>query len=76
MKILHTADIHLRTYLDDRWAALEKILDVGKKQKIDVLAISGDLFDAQLDTEKLRPKIREVFSNNDFQIVLIPGNYD
>lgn len=76
MKILHTADIHLRTCLDDRWAALEKILDVGKKQKIDVLAISGDLFDAQLDTEKLRPKIREVFSNNDFQIVLIPGNHD
>ena len=76
MKILHTADIHLRTYADERWAALERILKVGKEQKIDVLTISGDLFDAENDTENLRPKIQEIFSNNGFKILLIPGNHD
>ncbi|MGA2573201.1 MAG: metallophosphoesterase [Candidatus Methanomethylicaceae archaeon] len=57
MKVLHTADIHLRTYADDRWATLKKILEVGKEEKIDVLAISGDLFDASVSAENLRPKI-------------------
>lgn len=76
MKVLHTADIHLRTYADDRWATLERILKVGKEERIDVLAISGDLFDAETDAENLRPKIQEIFSNNGFKIVLIPGNHD
>lgn len=76
MKILHTADLHLKTYRDPRWLALEAILAIGKKEKIEVLAISGDLFDAESDTENLRPRIRDVFSNNGFKIVLIPGNHD
>jgi exonuclease SbcD len=76
LKILHTADIHLKSLCDERWAALEKIIEVGKREHIDVLAISGDLFDAENDTENLRPKIREVFSNNGFKIVLIAGNHD
>ena len=76
LKVLHTSDIHLRTLGDERWTALETILGVGKKEKIDVLAISGDLFDAKIDAEELRPKIRDVFSNNGFDIVLIPGNHD
>lgn len=76
MKILHTADIHLRCYADERWVTLERILKIGKEQNIDVLAISGDLFDAEANTESLRPKIQEVFTNNGFKIVLIPGNHD
>jgi DNA repair exonuclease SbcCD nuclease subunit len=76
LKILHTADLHLKTSGDERWAALQAILNIGKKEHIDVLAISGDLFDEKLDTENLRPKIRELFSNNGFDIVLISGNHD
>jgi len=76
LKVLHTADIHLRTLGDERWAALETIIRVAKKQKTSVLIISGDLFDAKIDTEELRPKIRDIFSNNEFDIVLIPGNHD
>jgi DNA repair exonuclease SbcCD nuclease subunit len=76
LKVLHTADIHLRAFGDERWAALETILSVAKKHKISILAISGDLFDAKIDAEELRPKIRDVFSNNGFDIVLIPGNHD
>ena len=33
MKILHTADIHLREYEDDRWETLQKLIETGKKEK-------------------------------------------
>lgn len=76
MKILHTADIHLKGYEDERWKVLQKLIEIGKKEKIDIFVISGDLFDKGIDAENLRPKIREVFSNTGFKIVLIPGNHD
>ncbi len=76
MKILHTADLHLVKYGDDRWLALEKLIDIAKRENAEVFVVSGDLFDKSVDAEKLRPKIREVFSNTDFPIVMIAGNHD
>ncbi len=76
MKILHTADIHLKEYEDERWKALEKLIEVGKKERVKIFVISGDLFDKDIDAENLRPKIRELFSSSGFQIVLIRGNHD
>ena len=76
MKILHTADIHLKDYQDNRWETLRKLVEVGKKEEIEVLAISGDLFDKGIDAEALRPRIRELFSKTGFKVVLIPGNHD
>ena len=76
MKILHTADIHLREYDDDRWKTLQKLIEIGKKEKIEIFVISGDLFDKGINAENLRPKIREIFSNTNFKIVIIPGNHD
>jgi len=52
------------------------LIDIGKKEKIDVLAISGDLFDKGIDAERLRPHIREIFSKTGFKILIIPGNHD
>lgn len=76
MKILHTADIHLKEYGDDRWETLQKLIEVGKKEDIKIFVISGDLFDKGIDAENLKPKIRDFFSNTGFKIVLIPGNHD
>ena len=76
MKILHTADIHLREQGDERWKALEELVEAGKKESIEIFAISGDLFDRGVDAERLRPAIRKVFSGTGFKIVLIPGNHD
>ena len=76
MKILHTADIHLKEHKDERWKALQKLIEVGKKERVKIFVISGDLFNKDIDAENLRPKIRELFSHNGFQIVLIPGNHD
>ncbi len=76
MKILHTADIHLREYCDDRWNTLQKLIEIGKKEKIEIFALSGDLFDKDIDAQSLTLKIRAIFSNTGFKIVIIPGNHD
>ncbi len=76
MKILHTADFHLKEYGDDRWECLQRLVEVGKRERVESLLISGDLFDRGIDAENLRPRIREVFSGTGFKIVIIPGNHD
>lgn len=76
MKILHTADIHLREYKDPRWLTLQKVIEIGKKENVGLIAICGDLFDEGIKAENLRPKIRELFTDNGFPIVIIPGNHD
>jgi DNA repair exonuclease SbcCD nuclease subunit len=76
MKILHTADLHIREYDDVRWQTLQKIVQLGKSQEIDVMVISGDLFESSADAHKLRPKIREIFSGINWPVLVIPGNHD
>ena len=76
MKILHTADIHLKGHRDERWECLETLVDIGRENKVDIFAICGDLFDKDIDAENLRPRIRELFSNTGFKVLIIPGNHD
>lgn len=76
MKILHTADLHLRTFGDERWTALEAIVEVCRAEGASILAICGDLFDTDAAAEDLRTNIRELFSGNQFHTVIIPGNHD
>lgn len=76
MRILHTADIHLRQKGDERWKALQNVLSVAKEHAVDLLVISGDLFDSNELGEELRTEIRDLFTGNPFKIILIRGNHD
>lgn len=76
MKILHTADLHLRSITDVRWQALERVVELAQSENVRVLAISGDLFDSDADGQTLRPKIREVFERFGGHVLIIPGNHD
>jgi DNA repair protein SbcD/Mre11 len=76
VKILHSADIHLKSTDDERWESLQLLLSIARDQKIDVFVISGDLFHKDRDAENLRPKIRELFSDNEFPVLILPGNHD
>lgn len=76
MKILHTSDIHLKEYEDERWKAFCELIELGKEHNIDIFIVSGDLFNKDFDADNLRPKIRGLFSNCGFKIVIIPGNHD
>lgn len=76
ISILHTSDLHLSDKKPATLHALKEILKISKKKKIDILTIGGDLFDSALDANILRPKLRKLFSGNDFEIIAIPGNHD
>jgi DNA repair exonuclease SbcCD nuclease subunit len=75
--LVHTADVHLRPDTDERLAALEEILTIGADRDADVLTIGGDLFDRPEDVEQLRTELRNrFFTEQPFEIILIPGNHD
>ncbi len=76
MKILHTADLHLRESEGPRWKALEALVKLAKDKKVDVLTISGDLFDQNFNANQARSQIRSVFNDSDVTTIIIPGNHD
>jgi len=76
MRILHTADIHIRKKGDERWQALEKIIGLCTAYKVDVLVITGDMFDKGIDGESLRPHVRKLFEDSSFTTLILPGNHD
>jgi len=76
MKILHTADIHIQKYNDERWKALDYLIKLARTKKVNVVVISGDLFNSDTDANKLRTKIRDLFSKAECQVLIIPGNHD
>ncbi len=76
MKILHTADLHLRERDDQRWQTLHDLLALADRQDVDALVVCGDLFDAAVDAEQLLSPLRRLFSGTSFDIFLLPGNHD
>ncbi len=80
MRILHTSDIHLTTkgnpHFGERWDSLEKIVKLSKELDIDVVVISGDLFDNSRAADVLRGEIREIFEASESKIIILPGNHD
>lgn len=74
--ILHTADVHITPAANERWTALETILEIADDEAPDLVTIGGDLFDTEVAAEQLRDSLREVFSDRDYPILTIPGNHD
>jgi len=69
--------VHLSRKNQRTLEGLREVLNVARKNKADVLTISGDLFESEEDAEALRPELRtKMFSGNDFEIIVIPGNHD
>ncbi|MFW6138455.1 MAG: metallophosphoesterase family protein [Spirochaetota bacterium] len=76
MKILHTSDLHLKEDCPERMEAAVHILKLAKKESVDLVVIAGDTFDSDVSANRLRGRLREMFSGNPFQIMIIPGNHD
>lgn len=76
MRILHTADLHLRTTDDERWEALGVILDKVDELKAGVLVVCGDMFDKDVDAQRLKSPLREVFEKRSNRVLVLPGNHD
>jgi DNA repair exonuclease SbcCD nuclease subunit len=76
LRILHSSDLHLSEKRPETFEALEALLDEAQDMSVNVLTLSGDIFDSCEDAEVLRPRLRKVFSNNNFDIIAVPGNHD
>ena len=76
MRILHTADLHLKTTDDERWEALNVILEKAAELNAGVLVVSGDMFDKNVEAQRLKIRLRELFDSFPTPVVILPGNHD
>jgi DNA repair exonuclease SbcCD nuclease subunit len=76
-RLVHTADVHLRSDADERRRGLESVLSLAAEREVDVVTIGGDLFDRPEDLERLREPLRnDLFTDLPFEVLVIPGNHD
>ncbi|WP_044211682.1 exonuclease SbcCD subunit D C-terminal domain-containing protein [Flammeovirga sp. OC4] len=86
MKILHTADLHIGNRLHEQSLAEEQqmtldwMVDLVKKEKIDVVLVSGDVFDtAQPSGQSLKMYYKfltELVRTNCQKVIITGGNHD
>ncbi len=88
IKLLHTADIHigaaesfLGTAADERrfetLITFEKIIDMAVKEKVDLIAIAGDLFDSNTVEERFISAVFEkIGAAAPIKVVFAAGNHD
>jgi exonuclease SbcD len=86
LKILHTADWHLGKKLDhfsrleEQFAVMSEICEIADAEKVDVVIVSGDLFDTfnpPVEAIDLFYKTLKRLSNNGKRpVVAIAGNHD
>ncbi|MBR4745546.1 MAG: exonuclease SbcCD subunit D [Clostridia bacterium] len=86
MRILHTSDWHLGKKtddldrLDEQRQVLEQIVNIAKEREVDMVLISGDIYDQFIpsaDAENLFYKtISELARGGECAVVAIAGNHD
>jgi exonuclease SbcD len=85
IKILHTSDWHIgRTFhkyqtLDEAKQVLNSVVDIVKQQSVNVVVISGDIFDTSSPKEEAFEVLKNAFNeilSAGAQIVAISGNHD
>ncbi|KPK63198.1 hypothetical protein AMJ83_08120 [candidate division WOR_3 bacterium SM23_42] len=76
MKLLHTADVHLKKDDKKRLEIFEWMLDKAGEMKVDCFVIAGDLFESDTDATQLRQTVRKMFESVKCTFLIIPGNHD
>ena len=86
MKILHLADLHIgktlleQSLIEDQEYMLEKILNFIKKEKIEVVMISGDVYDKSIPSTDavnlLDSFLNSMIKDLKIKVLVISGNHD
>lgn len=85
MKLLHTADLHIGkvvnefSMLEDQKHILQQIVEIAKKQKVDVVLLAGDIYDRSIPSveavEVLDSFLNQLLEEK-IQVMMISGNHD
>ena len=85
MKVLHTSDLHLgkslleESFYEDQKYMLEEIIQIIKEKKVEVIMISGDIYDKNIpsvDAVHLLNKFLNDLSKENIKVLIISGNHD
>ena len=85
MKFLHTSDLHIgkrlheTSLLEDQKYILNQIINIAKEQAVDVVLISGDVYDKsipQADAVTIFDRFITELSNCEIKVFMISGNHD
>ena len=85
MRFLHTSDWHLgktlkgRSRSEEHEGALSEILDIARREAVDCVLITGDIFDSQApppDAERLAFNFFSELRGSNISAVVIGGNHD
>jgi exonuclease SbcD len=86
MKILHTSDWHIGrqfhhvSLLEDQRYALDQLVDLIKRESVDVLIIAGDIYDRSVPPAAavalLDDVLKKIGLDLQVPVVMIPGNHD
>ena len=91
IKFIHTADLHLGSTFnnasfprgiakrrrEDMWDTFFDIVELAKRERVNFLLISGDLFEDRLITIGQVKRINEAFKSiPEINVVISPGNHD
>ena len=89
LRILHTADNHIgisfaqypdvvrERLLEERFAALERLVDTANKRRAHFIVVAGDLFDKQTVTKKLVERTATTLARFEGeQVLVLAGNHD
>ncbi len=88
LKILHTGDLHLDSPLssldfslaekarDEHRSIFERMMNYAIEENIDIILISGDLFDSKYVTSRTKELVIKLFTEFAKPIVIAPGNHD
>ena len=85
MRILHTSDWHLGRHfgavplIQDQCAFLEWLVDVSRRERVELLVMAGDVYDRAIPPAEVVPLFNDAISRlcgNGTQVVVITGNHD
>lgn len=85
MKFLHTADLHIGkvinefSMLEDQKYILQQIVDIAKRNRVDVVLLAGDIYDRAIPSVEA-VEVLDWFLNTllaeSIQVMVISGNHD
>lgn len=85
MKILHTSDLHIGKYIgtydlkEDTEYVLNQVVDTAIKERVEVVLISGDIFDRPNPSEeaiKMYVSFLKALLDKNIIVIAISGNHD